>query len=147
MIYNLTLFCLRILIGIHSEESPLFLLFSRDPITPLRKLLLPTIRYQWDEGGPLDIESIPTLTRRNITISRQKSVTVYPITRSPNKFKVSDPLHIKRHSKSAWDSKWESGFCAINFYSCSAILQNTLSGKSRNANTEDMHLANTLDIL
>ena len=55
---QLLCFSLRILPGIHSRDSPFFLLFGRDPLTPLRKLLSPKIRYQGDERGLLDLETI-----------------------------------------------------------------------------------------
>ena len=48
----------RILPGIHSKESLFFLLFGRDPQTPLRKLLIPKIRYLGDERGLLDLEAV-----------------------------------------------------------------------------------------
>ena len=63
------LFSFRILLGIHSKESPIFLHFVRDPLTPLRKLLTPYIRYLGDERGLSDLEAVryaPAPARKNI---------------------------------------------------------------------------------
>ena len=82
----------RILPGIHSRKSPHFILFGRDPLTLLRKLLLPKIWYQGDlEALRFDL----TLTRKNICLSRQVSGKGNSITRFQDKFKVSDFVYVK----------------------------------------------------
>ena len=53
-------------------------MFSRNPLTALRKILLPTARYQGDEKVLHDLESMRyalRLVRENISIDRQKSDT------------------------------------------------------------------------
>ena len=40
----------------YSKESPFFLLFGRDPLTPLRKLLSPKMRYQGYQRVLFDLE-------------------------------------------------------------------------------------------
>ena len=42
----------------HSRESPFFLMFGRDPLLPLTKLLRPKLRYLGNEESILSLESL-----------------------------------------------------------------------------------------
>ena len=42
----------------HSKESPFFLMFGRDPRTPLQKMLTPKIRYLGDDENILSLEAL-----------------------------------------------------------------------------------------
>ena len=89
--YNFSSFSFRILSDIHSKESLFFLLFGRDPLTPLRKLLSSKIRSDVGEKGLLDHEGIwyvLELARKNIYISKQQFDNVQKVTRSLQKSKL-----------------------------------------------------------
>ena len=45
----------------HSKESPLFLMFERDPILPLNTLLEPKIRYLGNDINVLSLEVIKNM--------------------------------------------------------------------------------------
>ena len=108
----------QILLDIHSKESPFFLHFCRDPLTPLWKLLSPKIRYWGDKRCLLDLEVVRyalALARKNTCLSRQRSDKDHTPTRSPDQFKVGDLVYIKNHATSAWEPKLEIGFCLIKF--------------------------------
>ena len=46
----------------HSRESPFFLMFGRDPLIPLNKLLRPKLRYLGNEEGILSLETLQNIT-------------------------------------------------------------------------------------
>ena len=136
-----------ILLGIHSKESPFFLLFGRDPLTPLSKLLSPKNRYPGDERGLFDVEAVRyalAIARKNMCLNRQRSDKDH----TPTRFKDGDLVYIKNHTTSTWKPKWKSGFHLIkNSTSCSAILESTLNGKTRIVNIGDMQLADPVTVI
>ena len=70
------------------------------------------------------------------------------VTRFPDKFKVCDLVHIKRHSPSTWDPIWESCFQIIIFSTHhSADIESSINHRKIYAKIGDLHLANPLDIL
>ena len=58
ILYNFWSIVLGYFLGIHSRENLFFLIFGRDPMTPLSKLFLPKFRYQGDERCLLDLETM-----------------------------------------------------------------------------------------
>ena len=58
-----------------SKESPFVLMFGRDPITPVAKLLEPKPRYYGEQGGALKIDKLRrlyTIVVQNICKAREK---------------------------------------------------------------------------
>ena len=47
----------------HSEESPFFLMFGRDPILPLNTLLGPKVRYLGNDINILSLEAMKNILR------------------------------------------------------------------------------------
>ena len=125
------------LLGIHLKRA--ILLFSRDILNSLHKLLSPKLMYVEDEKGPLNLKAIRyalALVITNICISRQRSdflqiLKIQDLQINSNWY----PCIHKKHSPSTSDSKWEYHFQIIKFLSShSAVLESTLTGKSRKDN-------------
>ena len=126
---QLSLFHFRILLDIHSKESPFFHLFGRDPLTHLWKLLSPKIRHLGDKKVSLIFKQsdMPlALARKIICLNRQKSNKDHTPTTSPDKFKVSNLVYIKNNATSTEDPKWESGFHLIKFLTPAVLFWRTL---------------------
>ena len=51
----------------HSRESPFFLMFGRDPLIPLNKLLRPKLRYLGNEEGILSLETLQNIYQLVVT--------------------------------------------------------------------------------
>ena len=51
----------------HSRESPFFLMFGRDPLLPLTKLLRPKLRYLGNEESILSLESLQNIYQLVVT--------------------------------------------------------------------------------
>ena len=60
----------------HSRESPFFLMFGRDPLLPLTKLLKPKIRYLGNDENILSLEALKNMYQlvvTNLRYAREKS--------------------------------------------------------------------------
>ena len=70
------------------------LMFGRDPITPIAKLLEPKPRYYGEQGGALKMDTLRRLYMivvQNIRKAREK----LPKIEEPHKFKVNDMVLVK----------------------------------------------------
>ena len=59
----------------HSRESPFFLMFGRDPLLPLTKLLQPRIRYLGNDENILSLEALKNMYQlvvTNLKYAREK---------------------------------------------------------------------------
>ena len=77
-----------------SRESPFVLMFGRDPITPVAKLLEPHPRYSRDKGGTLRMDTLRKLymvTAKNICRARKKE----PQKEMSSKLQVGDLVFIR----------------------------------------------------
>ena len=97
----------------HSRESPFFLMFGRDPLLQLTKLLRPKLRYLGNEESILSLESLQNIYQlvvTNLKIAREK--------RQPNlivdsKLKEGDLVLIKNHTAKAFQPRFKGNFHVI----------------------------------
>ena len=97
----------------HSRESPFFLMFGRDPLLPLTKLLRPKLRYLGNEESILSLESLQNIYQlvvTNLKIAREK--------RQPNlivdsKLREGDLVLIKDHVAKAFQPRFKGNFRVI----------------------------------
>ena len=106
-----------------------------------------TQRYQ-NVSGASKPSDIPLHWPEGIAVLIDRSLIMNILQDHLMKFKVGDLVYVKRHSPFIWDSKWEDGFCILTFLTPhSAVLKNTLNGKSRNVNLGEICLDNSWGIL
>ena len=97
----------------HSRESPFFLMFGRDPLLPLAKLLRPKLRYLGNEESILSLESfqnIYQLVVTNLKIAGQKRQTSLTV---DSKLKEGDLVLIKNHTAKAFQPRFKGNFRVI----------------------------------
>ena len=93
-----------------SKESPFVLMFGRDPITPVAKLLEPRPRYYGDRGGALKMDTLRrlyTIVVQNISKAREK---LPKKEEEPHKFKVNDMVLVKDPDAAVFEPRYQPNF-------------------------------------
>ena len=93
-----------------SKESPFVLMFGRDPITPVAKLLEPRPRYYSEQGGALKMDTLGrlyTIVVQNIHKAREK---LPKKEEEPHKFKVNDMVLVKDPDAAVFEPRYQPNF-------------------------------------
>ena len=93
-----------------SKELPFILMFGRDPITPVAKLLEPRPRYYGDRGGALKMDTLRrlyTIVVQNIRKAREK---LPKKEEEPHKFKVNDMVLVKDPDAAVFEPRYQPNF-------------------------------------
>ena len=90
-----------------SKESPFVLMFGRDPITPVAKLLEPRPRYYGERGGVLKMDTLRrlyTIVVQNICKAREK---LPKKEEEPHNFKVNDMVLVKDPDAAVFEPRYQ----------------------------------------
>ena len=93
-----------------SKESPFILMFGRDPITPVAKLLEPRPRYYGERGGALKLDTLRrlyTIVVQNICKAREK---LPKKEEKPHQFKVNDMVLVKDPDAAVFEPRYQPNF-------------------------------------
>ena len=93
-----------------SKESPFILMFGRDPITPVAKLLEPRPRYYGERGGTLKMDMLRrlyTVVVQNICKAREKLPKKED---EPHNFKVNDMVLVKDPDAAVFKPRYQLNF-------------------------------------
>ena len=93
-----------------SKESPFILMFERDPITPVTKLLEPRPRYYGERGGALKMDTLRrlyTIVVQNIRKAREK---LPKKEEESHNFKVNDMVLVKDPDAAIFEPRYQSNF-------------------------------------
>ena len=93
-----------------SKESPFVLMFGRDPITPIAKLLEPRPKYYGERGGALKLDMLRrlyTIVVQNIRKVREK---LPKKEEGPHKFKVNDMVLVKDPDAAVFEPRYQPNF-------------------------------------
>ena len=97
----------------HSRESPFFLMFGRDPLLPLTKLLKPKLRYLGNEESILSLESLQNIYQLVVTNLKIACEKRQPSLIVDSKLKEGDLVLIKNHTAKAFQPKFKGNFRVI----------------------------------
>ena len=93
-----------------SKESPFVLMFGRDPITPVAKLLEPKPRYYGERGTVLKMDTLRrlyTIVVQNIRMAREK---LPKKEEEPHRFKVNDMVLVKDPDAAVFEPRYQPNF-------------------------------------
>ena len=93
-----------------SKESPFILMFGRDPIMPVAKLLEPKPRYYGERGSALKMDTLRrlyTIVVQNICNAREK---LPKKEEEPHKFKVNDMVLVKDPDAAVFEPRYQPNF-------------------------------------
>ena len=93
-----------------SKESPFVLMFGRDPIMPVAKLLEPKPRYYGERGAALKMDTLRrlyTIVVQNIRKAREKVPTKEE---ELHKFKVNDTVLVKDPDAAVFEPRYQPNF-------------------------------------
>ena len=114
-----------------SKESPFVLMFGRDPITPIAKLLEPKLKFYGEKGEGLNMSSLRklyTVVAENIRKARKKQPRQET---PPTKLKVNDLVSVKDPESVAFDPKYMPNYRVTAVYGRNRIeVQDEKGNKS-----------------
>ena len=123
-------------------ESPFFLVYNRNHVLPVHKLISPVTQYRGDMTIPEEIE------KQNVTLNtaakmlekkkedKKKSSMNRP---SHQNFQIGDLVLGKKHNKEKFELKWEPGYRTIDFPTKWTVrVRNKESGEPRCFNIKDL---------
>ena len=99
-----------------SKESPFILMFGRDPITPVAKLLEPKPRYYGERGGALKMDTLRrlyTIVVQNIRKAREK---LPKKEEEPHSFKINDMVLVKDPDTAVFKPRYQPNFRVTAIY-------------------------------
>ena len=114
-----------------SKESPFVLMFGRDPITPIAKLLEPRLKFYGEKGEGVDMNTLRklyTVVAENIRRAREKQPQQEP---PPTKLQVNDLVLVKDPESAAFDPKYMPNYRITAVYGRNRIeVQDERGNKS-----------------
>ena len=131
-------FCPHTSIG----EAPYTLLYFRDPLIPVHKLIQPVEAYKGDSSLAKQIEQSRvtlSIATKMLEKMRENQKRHYQNRKSTHTFKVGDLVLLKKHNKEKLDLKWQPNYRIIK-HQWSAVVEKQFTGKAKRCNIGDLKL-------
>ena len=97
----------------YSRESPFFLMFGRDPILPINKLLQPKVRYLGNDENILSLEALKNiyeLAATNLRNARKRYGSKVPVEK---KIKDGDLVMIKNNARKSFEPRYKGDYRVV----------------------------------
>ena len=93
-----------------SKESPFILMFGRDPITPVTKLLEPRPRYYGERGGALKMDTLRRLYMIVVQNIRKAKEKLPKKENEPHNFRINDMVLVKDPDAAFFEPRYQPNF-------------------------------------
>ena len=126
----------------YSRESPFFLMFGRDPILPLNKLLEPKVRYLGNEDNILSLETLKNiyeLAATNLSHARKRYGNTEPLHAH---VKEGDLVMIKNNVRKAFEPRYVGTFRVVTIKGQQVEVRPAEGGR-----TQMVHISHVKNIL
>ena len=125
-------------------ESPFFLVYHRDPVLPVHKLIKPAIPYRGNFDIAHEIQQgqiVLTTAAKNLQRKREAQKKPHEHRPSEHKFKVGDLVLLNKHNKDKLELKWEPGYRIVALPTkWTARITNKDTGEPKRVNVRDLKL-------
>ena len=125
-------------------ESPYFLVYHKDPVLPVHKLIKPVIPYRgnFDIGQEIQQDQIVlTTAAKNLQRKREAQKKPHEHRPSKHKFKIGDLVLLNKHNKDKLELKWEPGYRIVALPTkWTARVTNKETGEPKRVNVRDLKL-------
>ena len=114
---NQVLASYRVTPNLATAETPLFLVYGRDPNLPLHQLLEPMQHFLGDpDSGMLNLETHRlALAIEKKTLDENRFRTAQKtMGHTPPSFKIGDRVYSKNKQPGKWDLKWRPGYRIVH---------------------------------
>ena len=115
----------------YSRESPFFLMFGRDPILPINKLLQPKVRYLGNDENILSLEALKNiyeLAATNLRNARQRYGMKTPVEK---KIKDGDLVMIKNNVRKAFEPRYTGNYRVVQIKGQQVEVRPAIGGDSQ----------------
>ena len=114
----------------YSRESPFFLMFGRDPILPLNKLIKPEVRYLGNDENILSLEALKNIyeiAATNLKYARARYGSKTPIEKH---IKDGDLVLIKNNARKPFEPRYVGNFRVVSIKGQQVEVRPAIGGKS-----------------
>ena len=129
----------------HSRESPFFLMYGRDPLLLLNKLLQPKIRYLGNDENILSLEALKNIYQLVVTNLKLAQERRQPNVHLDPKLKEGDLVLVKDHMAKAFQPRFKGNYRVVSKKGNQVEIRPTEGGETIKFHIMDVKKVTSVD--